>query len=122
MGGGSPAHRALGEKKGQLGWTRTAGFATLSPPILIFSRADSAMSHSVSTPGNRSRVGRLCLASAIGLCLGLAGCSSMDLRGEKFQDNELSSFCGKLRPKDHSVEPAAVCNKAQQIENDFGIH
>lgn len=83
------------------------------------------MSHPVSTPGHGSRTGRFfwrfCLAAAIGLCLGAAGCTNMNLRGEKFKDNELSSFCGKLRPTDHSTEPAAVCNKAQQIENDLGV-
>jgi hypothetical protein len=45
----------------------------------------------------------------------------MDLRGGSFRDDELSSTCRQIRPKETQSEPWGVSNKALQIEKDFGI-
>jgi len=54
-------------------------------------------------------------------CLALSGCQHVDLRGEKFPEDELSRLSRRLRPRDTETEPAGVANKARQIEGDLGI-
>ena len=78
------------------------------------------MSHPVSNLLNRFPIGRWCWTAATVICLGLAGCTSMDLRGEDFEDNDLSNFCRQYRPPDGSIEASAVSNKGLQIDRDFG--
>jgi len=78
------------------------------------------MSHPVSHLIKQFGLGLVGLLAAASFCLGLPGCTSLDLRGDGFQDNGLSSFCQKYRPADDSIEPWAFSNKAQQIERDFG--
>ena len=60
-----------------------------------------------------------CAAVLVG-CLTLSGCQHVDLRGEKFPEDELSGFSRRLRPRDTEAEPAGMSNKARQIEGDLG--
>jgi len=78
------------------------------------------MSPSVLNLRKRLRVGRWCWTAAIVICLGLAGCRWIDLRGDGFQENDLSNFCREYRPPDGSIQASAVSNKGLQIERDFG--
>lgn len=52
----------------------------------------------------------------------LVGCSSWNLRGESFAENELSEFCGQYRQADLGTGPAGLSTKAQQIERSLGVH
>lgn len=52
----------------------------------------------------------------------LVGCSSWNLRGEGFAENELSEFCGQYRQADLGTGPAGLSTKAQQIEHSLGVH
>lgn len=62
---------------------------------------------------------RGCLALLL-VCLGLAGCSNLDLRGERFSDNELSNLAGEMRHSDATASSDAFSNKARQIDKNLG--
>ena len=61
------------------------------------------------------------LALAAGLLLAGGACRSLDLRGEGFPENEMSDYCAQYRKTDPGTGPAAVTNKAMQIERNFGV-
>jgi hypothetical protein len=68
----------------------------------------------------------LCATVLVG-CLALSGCQHVDsgrqhvdLRGEKFPEDELSGLSRRLRPRDTETEPAGMSNKARQIEGNLG--
>ena len=67
-----------------------------------------------------SRLGRCCAAAALLVCLGLAGCQAMHLRGESFPDDELSRTARESRPTDNVPEAFSFSNKARQIEHNLG--
>ena len=60
-----------------------------------------------------------CLAVLV-VCLGMAGCSNLNLRGEPFSDNELSNVAGQLRQADATGPSDAFSNKARQIDRNLG--
>jgi hypothetical protein len=49
------------------------------------------------------------------------GCANVDLRGNRFQENDLSNYCGQYRESDHSSDPYTVTNKGMQIERNLGV-
>jgi|GEM_PF-1152129 len=49
------------------------------------------------------------------------GCSTIDLRGETPESNELSNLARQARPVDPNVEPFTFSNKARAIEADLGV-
>lgn len=53
-------------------------------------------------------------------CLAVVGCGSMDLRGERFQEDELATTARQLRRADQHTRPFSFSNKARQIEEDLG--
>jgi hypothetical protein len=67
-----------------------------------------------------SRNARCFLAAASLVALSLSGCAGWDMRGDSFREDELSSTCRQLRPKEPSGETWGFSNKAMQIERDFG--
>lgn len=60
--------------------------------------------------------------AAIAAVLGapLLGCTSIDLRGDSFREDELSATVRRARPLQAPNEAWGVSNKALQIEKDFG--
>ncbi len=64
--------------------------------------------------------GRCCCLAVLIVCLVTAGCSNLNLRGERFADNELSNFAGELRHADTAGPSDAVSNKARQIDKNLG--
>lgn len=78
------------------------------------------MSQPVPTLANRLCVGLGSLAVVAAACLAVPGCANTNVRDDGFKENELSSFCRKLRPEDNSIQPFAFSNKAQQIERGLG--
>ncbi len=66
-----------------------------------------------------SRNARWFLAASL-MAFGLSGCSSLDLRGDSFREDELSAACRQMRPKQQPNEAWGMSNKALQIEKDFG--
>ena len=69
---------------------------------------------------DRLPLGRWLCLSVLAVCLGTAGCSPMNLRGEPFADNELSNFAGELRHADQTGPSDAFSNKARQIDRNLG--
>ncbi len=67
-----------------------------------------------------SRIGRSVMAAVAIFGLSLTGCTTMNLRGEPFHDDDLSGTARQLRPRETNSEPWGVSNKALQIERDFG--
>jgi len=67
----------------------------------------------------------LALPVAVQVCLVtcclIAGCRSVDLRGEPFPDDPLSRAGRQLRVPERESEPFALSNKARQIERNLGI-
>jgi hypothetical protein len=55
------------------------------------------------------------------LGLSLAGCTSMDLRGDSFREDELTGTVRQMRPRDTNNEAWGWSNKSRQIEKDMGI-
>jgi len=49
------------------------------------------------------------------------GCTTLDLRGEVPEQNDLSSLARQARPIDPNVEPFTFSNKARAIEADLGV-
>jgi hypothetical protein len=80
------------------------------------------MFRSIFTVVNRLRIGRCCALGALAACLALAGCTSLNLRGEGARETEMSRWTRQFRQSDHSRLPSAVTNQGRQIEGDFGIH
>jgi hypothetical protein len=68
-----------------------------------------------------SRIGRCAMATVAILGLSLSGCTSMDLRGDSFREDELTGTARQMRPRETNNEAWGVSNKALQIEKDFGI-
>ncbi len=68
----------------------------------------------------KSRAGRAGWIFAAIACLGLAGCTRFDLRGNSFKEDETSGTFRLLRPPETKPEPWGASNKALQIEKDFG--
>ncbi len=68
----------------------------------------------------KARIGRWCCAAVLAASLGLPGCTSVNLRGDAFPDNELSGFARQVRGADTSGKSLAWSNKARQIEQDLG--
>jgi len=68
-----------------------------------------------------SRKARWFVAAVAALGLGLSGCARLNLRGDSFKDDELSTTCRQMRPKETQSAPWGFSNKALQIEKDFGI-
>jgi hypothetical protein len=58
------------------------------------------------------------IAAALGATL--LGCTSVDLRGDPFREDELSATVRRVRPLQAPNEAWGVSNKALQIEKDFG--
>lgn len=52
-------------------------------------------------------------------CLAPSGCTSLNLRGEGFPENGLSSLARKVRQADEQARSFAFSNKAREIYNDF---
>lgn len=74
-----------------------------------------------SSLSKMSRIGRSVMAAVAILGASLSGCTSMDLRGDSFREDELSGTARQMRSRDANNEAWGVSNKAQQIEKDFGI-
>lgn len=54
------------------------------------------------------------------LCLGVAGCAKLNLRGESYNEDNVSGMWRHLRPADPKADAWGVSNKARQIEKDLG--
>ncbi len=70
----------------------------------------------------KPRVGGRCWGAALGICLVLPGCCSVDLAGEEFREDELSATCQQMRSSERSTEAFGFSNKAKQIERNFGYY
>jgi hypothetical protein len=79
------------------------------------------MFRSIFTLVHRIRIGRCCCVGALVACLALAGCASLNLRGEGVPEAEMSRWTRQFRQRDYSGLPSAVTNEGRQIEGDFGI-
>jgi hypothetical protein len=69
---------------------------------------------------DRFPLGRCWCLAVLVACLGTAGCSNLNLRGERFSDNELSNLAGELRQADTAGPSDAFSNKARQIDRNLG--
>jgi hypothetical protein len=79
------------------------------------------MFHPVSILFRRIGLGRCLVAAVAVVCLGVVGCANVDLRGDRFQENDLSNYCGRYRESDPSTDPYTVTNKGMQIERNLGV-
>lgn len=63
------------------------------------------------------------LAPCVLLLLGLAlpGCTSANLRGDPFAQDEWSTLPQSFRRADETGPPTAYSNKARQIEQNLGV-
>jgi len=67
----------------------------------------------------RKAVLPICVAWAI--CAGLSGCTSMDLRGDPFREDELSEWSRQFRtPGAEDEDYFVFSNKAKQVSRDLG--
>ncbi len=60
---------------------------------------------------------------AVAAILGVAGCKSVDLKGDNFHD-EMAQWGEKQRPADHpesGSELLGVSAKSQQVERNLGV-
>jgi hypothetical protein len=69
---------------------------------------------------DRFLLGRCGCLAVLVVCLGMSGCSNLNLRGERFSDNELSDLAGELRQTDATGPSDAFSNKARQIDRNLG--
>ena len=53
-------------------------------------------------------------------CLGLSGCTNLDLRGQGFPESELTNWVGQVRRSDTTGRSFAFSNKARQIDKNCG--
>ncbi len=81
----------------------------------------------VRLPVRRARNGRAPLvrwttATVVGACLLASGCEAtrLNLRGEGFQENEMSEFCREYRSGNGSTGRAGLSEKSTQIEHSLG--
>lgn len=51
----------------------------------------------------------------------LSGCTTLNLRGDSGEPNELSSLARQARPVDPNLEPFTFSNKARAIEANLGV-
>jgi hypothetical protein len=68
----------------------------------------------------RSLLGRWCRLAVLVACLGVLGCTNLNLRGDPFPENELSTVARQMRQVDDLGQSHAFSNKARQIEQDLG--
>ena len=66
------------------------------------------------------RIGRWALTAAILACLGFSGCASLNLRGETFREDEMTSLTRQLRQVQEQGQSFAFSNKARQIDQNLG--
>lgn len=78
------------------------------------------MFSSFSTLVDRLAPGRWCWCAALVACLGMSGCTSLSLRGDRVAENELSGFAAQLREADAMGPSHAFSNKARQIDRNLG--
>jgi hypothetical protein len=64
--------------------------------------------------------GRWCRVVLLVLGLGLSGCAKLDIRGDKFAEDDLSTMPGKIRSHESTGGTWGVSNKAVQIEHNLG--
>ena len=77
------------------------------------------MFRSVVTATLRRGIGPWALAATVA-CLGLSGCANLNLRGEKFREEEMSSLARQLRQVNGQGQSFAFSNKARQIDQNLG--
>lgn len=75
---------------------------------------------SLLTLVDRLPFGRWCCLAVLAVCLGVSGCTNLNLRGDGFTDNELSNLAGQIRGGDQTVQSDAFSNKARQIDRNLG--
>jgi len=78
------------------------------------------MFSSFSTLVDRLLLGRWCWCAALVACLGMSGCTNLNLRGGSFPENDLSSWGRQMRGADALGLSQAFSNKARQIDRDLG--
>jgi hypothetical protein len=67
------------------------------------------------------RIGRLLWVAILGVSLALAGCcSSLNLRGEGYPEDELSTWVGQFREAGDDDDAFVWSNKAKQINRNLG--
>jgi hypothetical protein len=69
---------------------------------------------------DRLPLGRLCCLAILVASLGMSGCESLNLRGERFADTELSNFARQIRQADGLGSSDAFTNRGRQIDQDLG--
>lgn len=69
---------------------------------------------------DRFPFGRWCCLALLAGCLGMSGCTNLNLRGDGFTDNELSNLARQVRGGDHPGQSDAFSNKARQIDMNLG--
>jgi hypothetical protein len=69
---------------------------------------------------DRFPLGRWCCLALLAACLGISGCTHVNLRGDGFADNELSNIAREMRQADESGPSHAVSNRARQIDRSLG--
>lgn len=69
----------------------------------------------------RNWIGRWCSVAALAACLGLAGCTSLDLRGRTLPESDLSGWAQQMRGPERSTPPTAWTNMGRQIEKGLGV-
>ena len=67
-----------------------------------------------------STEGRRCGLAVVVVCLGISGCTNLDLRGDRFADNELSNTARQMRAAAADAPSDAFSNKARQIDRSLG--
>jgi hypothetical protein len=78
------------------------------------------MFRSVSHLG-QARMGRLLWTALLGVSLGLPGCCSpLNLRGEGYPEDELSSWVGQFREAGDDDDAFVWSNKAKEINRNLG--
>ena len=91
-----------------------------TPALIVTTRyAGSAMFRSLSILLDRFALGRWCCLATLVACLGM-GCTSLNLRGEGFRENELSGWARQARQAEDLGPSRAFSNKARQIDRDLG--
>jgi len=78
------------------------------------------MFRSLCTLIARQPLGHWCRVAALAACLGISGCTTLNLRGDGFADNELSNWAGQMRGVDRLGPSHAFSNKARQIDRNLG--
>jgi len=78
------------------------------------------MFRSLSTLLARLPLGRCCSVAALAACLGISGCTNLNLRGERFPENELSTWAREVRGADETSPSYAFSNKAREIDRNLG--